>query len=163
MQVAADAACPAACLFRQETPATSRAMLHLCKLAVGVRDVAHLRELQSARAANEPPLRHRTRNFPRRASEIAGRGSLYWVVKGAMVVRQPVLDIREDCWDDGTRCTALMLDPGLVPVSARLVKAFQGWRYLEHADAPSDIAAGEGSDDGLPESLRLKLRELCLI
>lgn len=138
-------------------------MLHLCKLAVGVRDVAHLRELQAARAANEPPLRHRTRNFPRRAGEIVGRGSLYWVIKGAMVVRQPVLDIREDRWDDGSRCTALVLDPNLIPVGGRLTKAFQGWRYLEHADAPGDLAADMGSGDGLPEPLRLKLRELCLL
>ena len=138
-------------------------MLHLCKLAVGVRDVAHLRELQSTRATHEPPLRHRTRNFPRRAKEIAGQGSLYWVVKGAMVVRQPVLEIREDSWDDGSRCTALVLDPTLVPVSGRLVKAFQGWRYLEHADAPGDVALDAGVGDGLPEPLLLKLRELCLL
>ena len=138
-------------------------MLHLCKLAVGVRDVAHLRELQSARAQDEPPLRHRTRNFPRRATEIAGQGSLYWVVKGAMVVRQPVLEIREDVWDDGRSCAALVLDPALVPVSGRLVKAFQGWRYLEHADAPDDLSPGADGGDGLPEPLRMKLRELCLL
>lgn len=138
-------------------------MLHLCKLAVGVRDVTHLRAVQEARAGQEPPLRHRTRNFPRRAAEIAGKGSLYWVIKGAMVVRQPVLEIREDRWDDDTRCTALVLDPQLVPVSARLVKAFQGWRYLDAADAPDDLLADEAGGEGLPEALRLKLRELCLI
>lgn len=138
-------------------------MLHLCKLAVGVRDLSHLSEIQAARAANEPPLRHRTRNFPRRAAEIVGKGSLYWVVKGAMVVRQPVLEIREDRWDDGSRCTALVLDPSLVPVSGRLVKAFQGWRYLEHADAPGDLSTDADGGDGLPEPLRLKLRELCLL
>ena len=110
-------------LLRDGPSATSCVMLHLCKLAVGVRDVAHLRELQAARMTHEPPLRHRTRNFPRRATEIAGRGSLYWVVKGAMVVRQPVLEVREDCWEDGSRCAALVLDPALVPVSGRLVKA----------------------------------------
>ena len=30
-------------------------------------DIAHLRELQADRAVSNPPLRHRTRNFPRRS------------------------------------------------------------------------------------------------
>ena len=40
-------------------------MLHLTKLAVGVRDIAHLRTLQAARHTETPPLRHFTRSFPR--------------------------------------------------------------------------------------------------
>ena len=79
-------------------------MLHLAKLAVGVRDIAHLRTLQAARAAAAPPLRHHTRSVPRRAAEITAGGSIYWVVAGAMVVRQRVLDVVEDRWDDGARC-----------------------------------------------------------
>ena len=82
-----------------ETPGR---MLNLMKLAVGVRDIAHLAELQAARAAILPPLRHRTRSFPRRAAEILEGGSMYWVIAGAMVVRQPILDIIEDRRDDGT-------------------------------------------------------------
>ncbi len=67
------------------------AMLHLAKLAVGVRNVAHLGDVQARR----DPLRHLTRNLPRRRDEILRGGSLYWVVSGAMVVRQRVLDITE--------------------------------------------------------------------
>jgi len=50
-------------------------MLHVTKLAVGVRDTDHLRELQAARLRDHPPLLHRTRNFPRRRAEVwmAGR------------------------------------------------------------------------------------------
>lgn len=52
-------------------------MLHLTKLAVGVRDTDHLRELQAERARQNAPLRHRTRSFPRRRTEILEGGSMY--------------------------------------------------------------------------------------
>ncbi|MBU6497901.1 MAG: DUF1489 family protein, partial [Rhodospirillales bacterium] len=116
-------------------------MLHLTKLAVGIRDIAHLREVQAARAASDPPLRHRTRNFPRRAAEIIEGGSMYWVVAGAMLVRQRIADIIEDRWDDGSACAGLVLDPTLVPLAGRPTRPFQGWRYLEAAAAPPDLAA----------------------
>jgi hypothetical protein len=140
-------------------------MLHLCKIAVGARDIAHLREIQAARAVAEPPLRHRTRNMPRRAAEVTDGGSLFWVVTGAMVVRQRILRIAPDAWDDGSACTGLVLDPVLVPVAARRMKPFQGWRYLEARDAPADLVAA-GPADGehaLPPALRQALRELRLL
>ncbi len=140
-------------------------MLHLTKLAVGVRDIEHLRTVQAERAAVLPPLRHRTRNFPRRAAEVIDGGSMYWVVSGAMLVRQRILDIVEDHWDDGSRCSGIMLDPGLVMVAGRPTKPFQGWRYLAPGDAPLDIVweqAAEG-EATLPRELRQELRALCLI
>ena len=42
-------------------------MMNIVKLAVGVRDLAHLAEIQQARAKSDPPLRHKTRNSPKRA------------------------------------------------------------------------------------------------
>jgi len=140
-------------------------MLHIAKLAVGIRDIAHLREVQARRAAQAPPLRHHTRNFPRRAAEITGGGSIYWVIAGAMLVRQRVLDVVEDRWDDESRCAGLVLDPTLVPVEGRPTKAFQGWRYLAQADAPADVSVHGPvcGADGLPEELRRHLQVLCLI
>lgn len=140
-------------------------MLHLAKLAVGIRDVAHLRDVQAARAAGRPPLRHQTRSFPRRTAEITAGGSIYWVIRGAMVVRQRVLDVQEDRWDDDTRCAGLVLDAQLVPVEGRHVKAFQGWRYLARDAAPADLGLDGPAlgTDGLPEGLRRELRALCLL
>lgn len=140
-------------------------MLHLMKLAVGVRDIAHLAELQADRALRMPPLRHRTRSFPRRAEEITEGGSMYWIIAGAMVARQRILEIREDKWEDASKCTALILDPVLVPVTARLMKPFQGWRYLAPADAPADIVATRHTrgTSAMPPELQRALRELCLI
>ena len=134
-------------------------MLHLCKLSVGVRDVAQLRALQASRPL---PLCHRTRNQPRRRAEVLAGGSIYWVVAGVMLVRQPILDIQTAQWEDGSPCAALVLDPDLVAVSGRPVRAFQGWRYLEAADAPPDLSAAM-DEYGLPEAMLRELRILCLI
>ena len=140
------------------------AVLHLMKLCVGVTDVAHLRRLQEARLSSDPPLRHRTRSFPRRAAELLDGGSLYWVIGGAMLVRQRLLDITETRTPDAARATLLILDPTLVPVEARLMKPFQGWRYLEPAAAPADIARGSARGAAkLPEPLRRELASLCLL
>ncbi len=137
-------------------------MLHLTKLAVGARDVAALRAFQRARAASEPPLRHRTRNAPRRAAELIDGGSIYWVVAGAMLVRQRVLDVIADHWEDGTACAGLVLDPALVAVEGRPVKAFQGWRYLAAHEAPPDLRHDAPEHD-IPAAMAVELRRLCLL
>jgi hypothetical protein len=140
-------------------------MLHLIKLAVGVRDIAQLRDWQESRARTHPPLRHRTRNRPRRVAEILDGGSIYWVVAGSVLVRQRVTDIIEDVMEDGTACAGIVLDPVLVPVLPRRMKAFQGWRYLLAADAPADLDSRRrfSGEQELPPALAGALRELCLI
>jgi hypothetical protein len=140
-------------------------MLHLAKLCVGCTDIADLRAWQQRRAREDPPLRHRTRQTPRRAAEILNGGSLYWVIQGAMCVRQPILDVIAERMEDGSACCGLVLDPLLVPVAARPTRAFQGWRYLAADAAPADVtharrAAGE---DDLPPTMQRRLRELCLL
>ncbi len=139
-----------------------RHMLHLTKLCVGVRDPAHLRALQHSRQPGEQPLRHLTRHMPRLAAEITAGGSLYWVISGTMLVRQRVTALQPAVREDGSACAAIVLDPALVAVSGRPVKAFQGWRYLRAADAPEDLAAGS-AEAGLPHALAQRLRELCLL
>jgi len=143
---------------------SSGPVLHLIKLAVGVRDLGHLRALQADRATREPPLRHRTRNAPRRAAEILAGGSMFWVIGGALSARQLILDIREDRRDDGSPCAGLVLHPEVIPVRGRLMKPFQGWRYLPEKDAPPDVADGptKGAAD-LPAALRQELEALCLL
>ena len=136
--------------------------VHLIKLAVGVRDIAHLHELQKARAAQNPPLRHFTRNFPKRAGELLDGGSMYWVITGTILVRQRLLGIERDTESDGTACAALVLDPKLIRVEARPMRAFQGWRYLPPADAPADLTATSASAD-MPEELRRQLAALGLL
>ena len=141
-------------------------MLHLTKLAVGVRDIGHLRELQAARIQTDPPLRHRTRNFPRRREEVIDGGSIYWVINGSMLARQRVVDIIDDHWNDGTACAAIVLDAMLVPLVGRPTKPFQGWRYLRADDAPEDMQSLDDLTmgiDNLPAHMQRALRELCLL
>ena len=138
-------------------------MLHITKLAVGIRDIAHLTEVQAERARIDAPLRHRTRHMPRRASEITETGSIYWVIAGTLLVRQRVLGIIEDAWEDGSRCAGLLLHPSLVQVEGRPVRPFQGWRYLEAHDAPADLSPSQLGPDAMPSALRNELRALCLI
>jgi hypothetical protein len=141
-------------------------VLHLIKLSVGPKDVAALAAIQKERLRTDPPLRAWTRMFPKRGEEITAGGSIYWVIAGFVRVRQRVLEIREEAWDDGTPCAALVLDPALVAVEARPMKPFQGWRYLRPEEAPPDVAQDRPAARGLdrlPPKLRRDLAELCLI
>ena len=138
-------------------------LLHLIKLAVGVRDVAHLEVLQLERNGRDPPLRHRTRNVPKRAAEVLDGGSIYWVIGGAVLVRQLILDIVPEIWADGSKGCALVFDPVLVRVAGGAKKAFQGWRYLPPAEAPPDLVASAAGADDLPEEMRRALTALGLL
>ena len=140
-------------------------MLHIAKLAVGVRDIDHIRALQAERLRTNPPLRHRTRNFPRRGHEVLEGGSLYWVISGSMLARQRIVDIVEDKRDAGEKCAAFLLDPEVVPLIGRPTRPFQGWRYLAAEAAPADLdrAVMADGEAALPPVLRRELRALCLI
>jgi hypothetical protein len=140
-------------------------MLHMLKLSVGVKEVAQLRAIQALRAAADPPLRHQTRMMPKRRDEMLEGGSIFWVIGGFVQVRQRLLDIIEDRWDDGTPCAGLVLDRVLVPVEARPVKAFQGWRYLDAGSAPPDVAAMRqaAGAEAMPEAMLRELRTLGLM
>ena len=137
----------------------------MLKLSVGVKEVAQLRAIQTLRAAADPPLRHQTRMMPKRRDDILDGGSIFWVIGGFVQLRQRLLDIIEDRWDDGTPCAGLVLDPVLVPVEARPVKAFQGWRYLDAASAPPDVAAMREAPgaQAMPAAMLRELRSLGLM
>jgi len=137
--------------------------LHLIKLSAGCQNLDTLRDWQTRHGAAHPPLRHRTRNFPRRAKEILDGGSIYWVINRVVTARQAILDIRETVRDDGSACADLVLDPALVTVQGRFMKPFQGWRYLNAADAPLDEAGSATFTADLPEPLRRELLALALL
>ena len=141
-------------------------MLHIIKLCVGVKEVAELAEWQARRIRENPPLRHQTRMMPKRASDLLDGGSLYWVIGGFVRVRQRLVDVREETWDDGTACCGLVLDRELVPVELRPQKPFLGWRYLDPAAAPPVLPRGTVPARGiekLPPALRKELQALGLI
>jgi hypothetical protein len=143
--------------------------VHLIKLCVGVDTVKELAEWQAerlkrlAREKKKAELCHRTLRTPRRHDEVLDGGSLYWVIKGFVLVRQRVLDLRADVKDDGTACCGIVLDAELVATRPHPRRAFQGWRYLDPADAPKDTTGFADSADDMPLAMRQHLRELRLI
>lgn len=131
--------------------------LHLVKLCVGVDRVEQLTAWgREERGRGGAPIVH-TRQTPKRAEELLDGGSLYWVIKGAILCRQAIL--RVNCVEDGgrTRCE-IELAPEPVLVAAQPRRAFQGWRYLEPTDVPPDLLAGAAAD--LPTALARELRAL---
>ena len=99
-----------------------------------------------------------TRSWPKRAAEVLAGGSLYWVIRGAILCRQRIVEIGPVTDEHGPRC-GLYLDPDLIRTHPQPRRAFQGWRYLPTADAPADFQIGSAQGD-LPDELRRKVSEL---
>jgi len=143
--------------------------LHLIKLCVGCDSVRELEgwikeKLKAKRKAGEKPEHiHRTRMVPKRAAELTDGGSLYWVIRGELMCRQRIRDVRPFRDKDGIGRCALVLDPKLVLVEPRPYRAFQGWRYLPANDAPRDLDKAVKGAAAMPETLRRELRELGLM
>ncbi len=153
---------------------------HLLKLAVGIDNVAHLREVQARRRGAAATVSHVTRHAPRRAAALLDGGSLYWVIRGVIRVRQRLVGIEpgstaaeggEGPAPASARSCRLVLDPALIPTVPRGHRAFQGWRYLRGEDAPPDSssAAPEGADaemeaaGELPAAMVAELAKLGLL
>jgi len=141
-------------------------MLHLIKLCVGVEKIEDLAHWQKKRAAERKKkggigdVLHITRMTPKRADELLAGGSLYWVIKGQIAVRQRLTALRPVTREGVPHC-ALVLDKQLVPTVRRRHRAFQGWRYLDPKDAPRDLRRADKS--ALPEELHAELTELGLL
>jgi hypothetical protein len=58
---------------------------------------------------------------------------------------------------------AIYLEPRLVLVQARPKRAHQGWRYLEGADAPTDLGEAGAGIAELPPALVGELAAMGLI
>jgi hypothetical protein len=133
-------------------------MLHLVKMCVGIAAVPELRDWQALRRARGEPLIHRTRHRPKRAEEILAGGSIYWVIAGAIRVRQRILALESGADIEGQGFCAIGLDAELVETVPAPHRAFQGWRYL--ADAPPDLAVGAAD---MPAEMQQALKELGLL
>jgi hypothetical protein len=131
--------------------------LHISKVAVGCTSVEALRRRQLSRLIDGVvPITTRFR--PKRAEELIG-GSIYWIVKHRISVRQTIIAFAEGA----DRRTIIRLDPQLVAVRALPKRAHQGWRYLLAGDAPPDLY-GEGDGlETLPPPLAERLALLALI
>jgi hypothetical protein len=141
--------------------------VHLIKLSVGSDSFEDLAAWQKQRLKDlkakgkTPELVHVTRHTPKRAEDVLNNGSIYWVIKGWVVARQELLELRP-LKKNGVPYCGLVYHKKLIPVQWRQYRAFQGWRYLDPKDAPPDSLPGDRGA-GLPASLRQELIELGLL
>ena len=144
-------------------------MVNLVKLCVGITTINQLEQLQSMRRgeyvkAGRPPVNiHITRNKPKRSKEIINSGSLYWVIRRQIRVRQKIIRIDDIEDAEGRKKCCLVLDSDLIKTEHRAYRPFQGWRYLEQSDAPADLSNNQKAGSKMPSEMEKELRGLGLL
>lgn len=127
-------------------------MIHLIKLCVGVKSLEELESYRDERAHwwgadyGEDVHVNRTRMMPKRAEEIEGVASIYWVIGGQIVARQRILRLAPYTDAEGKNYCDIIMSPELVRTVPYPKRPFQGWRYLRAEDAPPDLGANENAD-----------------
>jgi hypothetical protein len=138
--------------------------LHLIKLAVGIDDIDHLGRRQRQYRLRNGNFRMRTRMMPKRLDDLLDGGSLFWVIRRFIQVRQPIVAVREEPDEHGRAQCIVEVEPRHIEVAAQPCRPFQGWRYLKPEAAPPDArGAGGYVDPRMPPGLKLELRRLGLI
>jgi len=128
--------------------------LHMTKVAYGAQS---LEEVHGWFAQRGDVHRLTTRYLPKRHAEMIG-GSVFWILKHQLVARSEILGFEEA---EGGR-TAIVISGRLIDVHPKPRRAHQGWRYLDPADAPEDLATGENGEL-LPGRLAQELGKLGLL
>lgn len=138
--------------------------LNLIKLCVGcdsVEDLTGWQDSQRGRWA-AGTTEHVTRMWPKREAEVLDGGSLYWVIKGAILCRQRLIGLEPRTGADGIERCALVLDTAVIRTVAAPRRAFQGWRYLPVEDSPADLPEGRDREEALPPELARALADIGL-
>jgi hypothetical protein len=127
-------------------------MIHMIKLCVGVSSLAELESYRNERAHwwdadyGEDVHVHRTRMMPKRSAEMEGKASIYWVIAGQVVCRQPILRLAKFTDAEGIDYCDIIMAPDMVRTVPYPKRPFQGWRYLRPEDAPPDLGANENAE-----------------
>lgn len=129
--------------------------LNMTKVAYGAQSLDEVRGWFRARGE---VAKLTTRYLPKRHEEMVG-GSLFWILKHQLVARSEILGFEEA---EGGK-THIVISTELIEVHPKPKRAHQGWRYLEEADAPADLAAGVQSGDVLPGEIASELARLGLV
>jgi len=128
--------------------------LSMTKVAYGAQSLEEVHGWFEARGETH---RLTTRYLPKRHAEMIG-GSVYWILKHQLVARSEILGFEEA---EGGR-VGIVISSRLVDVHPRPRRAHQGWRYLDEADCPRDLGAGE-EGEVLPDHLAHELGKLGLL
>jgi hypothetical protein len=100
--------------------------------------------------------------FPKRGNEILKGGSLYWVIRGMILCRQPIADLVAVKGEDGISRCRIDFKAKIIPVWPTPRRAFQGWRYLSAEDAPADLNKNSIANE-MNEDMRRELSALGLL
>jgi hypothetical protein len=130
--------------------------LHLTKVAFQATSLAEMHGWFAERG-EEALLT--TRYLPKRHAEIIPGGSLFWIYKSQLVARSEILRFQDA--ENGR--TSIVISNRLIDVYPVPCRAHQGWRYLEDANAPRDLAAGEDASEAMPGRLAGELARLGLV
>jgi hypothetical protein len=144
--------------------------VNLLKTAAGLQEIDQLVERQRGNRMiyeGEKATYAYTRYMPKRYDEILRTdGSIYWILKNRIQVRQRILgfEMTKDDGDEFEWCK-IIVDPQFWLTVAQPKKAIQGWRYLDEKDAPKDrvkYIAGSSNEEP-PEEMAAELKRLGLL
>ena len=137
---------------------------HLKKLAVGISSVENLKIRQKIIFNEYNKIIHVTRNTPKKKDDLIAKGSMYWVIKRRVLVRQKIKDINLVIRNDGSKGCEIELDSELIKVIPTPMRPFQGWRYYSSEDVPSDLSLNVNNDneEALTDELNAELIKLGL-
>ncbi|RDE09790.1 DUF1489 family protein [Pelagibacterium lacus] len=137
-------------------------IIKLCVGATSIEDLVNWRAERRAQGLGRADGLnvHRTRMMPRRADEIVGQGSLYWVMGGVIRCRQKIVALDAATDHEGRACCEIVMDPRIIRTQPYPRRPFQGWRYLAPDDAPPDM---DVSEDAPSDSMARELAALGLL
>lgn len=145
--------------------------INLLKTAAGLQEIDQLIERQRGNKftyQGKKVTYAYTRYMPKRADEIIeSEGSIYWIMKNRIQVRQRILGFqmtKES--DDEYEWCKIIVEPQLYQTISKPKKAIQGWRYLEDKDAPKDrgiYISGSPGEDEPPVEMAEELKKLGLL
>ena len=143
--------------------------INLLKTAAGLQEIDQLIERQRGNRMTyhgKKATYAYTRYKPTRGDEILETGgSIYWILKNRIQVRQKILGFEMVDDPEGT-WYQIVVDPQLYQTLSQPKKAIQGWRYLDEKDAPRDrgpyIGANPAEDEP-PVEMAEELKRLGLL
>jgi hypothetical protein len=135
---------------------------HLKKIAVGIETVERLKIRQEMIFRTYGRLFHSTRNIPKKREELIQSGSMFWIIKRYVLVRQKIINIIPVIREDGSKGCEIELDKNLTKVIPTKMKPFQGWRYYLEEEIPQDLNVNCNEEDEVPEQIRSELIKLGL-
>ena len=141
--------------------------IHLLKPALKVQDLFEFSQRQKSRwmeHEGEQVYPVWTSRKPAREEALLDGGSLFWIIKKQIRVRQNVLAVVPyESGADEKPSYLILCSPELVRVEPVRKKPFQGWRYLEAESAPPDIGRIMAMDEPPPPDMERDLREAGLL